>query len=94
MGTSSSKIDVLNSLLCLPLPSHRYFAELDFDWTLDLELVKGITNAVIDIVMETVRSFYKCGEDKPKCLVSMRTPYKVNFSLICLTAMCPKLPHV
>ena len=55
----------------------RYFAELDFDWDLDLELVKGITNSVINIAAETVCTFYKCGEIRPKCLVSMRTPYKV-----------------
>ena len=59
---------------------NRYFAELDFDWDLDLELVKGVTNHVIDIAVETVRTFYKCGESRPKCLVSMRTPYKVWLS--------------
>ena len=63
-----------------PSPCCSYFAELDFDWALDLELVKGITGSVIDIVCETVRTTYQC-KQAPKCLVSMRTPYRVGKAL-------------
>ena len=58
---------------------------MDFDWALDIDLVKGVTNTVITIVTETVRSFYKCGDKSPKCLVSMRTPYKVCNCAILVT---------
>lgn len=52
--------------------------ELDFDWSLDVEVVEAVTNRVIDIVVSSVRKLYKCKRN-PRCLVSMRTPYKVRW---------------
>ncbi|KAG1658821.1 hypothetical protein FOA52_008246 [Chlamydomonas sp. UWO 241] len=54
---------------------YRYFAELDFDWTLDMRHVVDIRPRVMEIVSAAITDFYRC-DSPPECLVSMRTPYK------------------
>ncbi|GAX79141.1 hypothetical protein CEUSTIGMA_g6581.t1 [Chlamydomonas eustigma] len=58
---------------------YRFFSELDFDWDYDIQHVTAVTNQVIDIVIEAIKSLYSSSET-PQCLVSMRTPYKVHLN--------------
>lgn len=57
----------------------RYFQELDFDWSLDVQQVLSVVPKVVQIIAEEVRHIFGLPE-LPHYVISMRTPYKVHLN--------------
>ena len=59
--------------------AYRHFQELDFDWALPVEAALAAAPRVARIVAEEAAAAHGL-EAPPRCVASMRTPYKVHLN--------------